>query len=450
MVAAVDQRIWCGVDIGTTNVKVLLVGAEGQVMAHVSRPTPRIPDAFGACTDADQLFDLIEEMVLRAHRDGGLSIPLSAVCAGGVGEDGVLLDAALRPLDLSIPWNDRRAADQADILAGSAPWIAARLPVPVELTRTAAKWAWLRDHRPELVRSTAVWVALTDYPAVRWTGRTFMSRTLATRTACYDPHSRKWLPNLLGDCGAPPLPPVLSGGSQVGTMRSNRLLEAGVISERTLVVAGGHDHPMGASLVCGGVEGAILDSMGTAELVYVESRGREARDPYFYESASILDSNTAWLGVIELSRMLEPMLSDDHPLHDPFSAVMAGGEVPGTPGAQGLRYVPGTDTTAFAPDAPLQERLRGVLEGGAALSRNLIERADRLAGAPTAGPVYVAGGWARSDSLIQLRADIISRPLHRIEEPQLSALGSAHLAARGSGVILPSNLPVHTFAPNPR
>ena len=445
---AADERVWCGVDIGTTNVKVLLVAANGTVVARASHPTPRVPDAFGACTDAEQLFDLIEALVLQAYREASLSVPLSALCVGGVGEDGVLLDDALRPLELCIPWNDRRAAEQADALAGSALWRAAQPPVPMEPTRTAAKWAWLRDNRPGIVRAAAVWVALTDYPAVRWTGRAFMSRTLATRTACYDPGAREWLPKLLRDCGAPPLPPVLSGGSEVGIARSTRLREAGTIADDTMVVAGGHDHPMAASLVCGAVEGAILDSMGTAELVYVESRRRGAGDACFTESASILDSRTAWLGVFELSRMLEPMLRATHPLHAPFSAVMAGAMVCGTPGAAGLRFVPGTDSATFAPAAPVQERLRAVLEGGAMLSRTLIERADKLADAAEPGPLYVAGGWARSDTLLQLRADVIGRKLHRIEETQLSALGSAHLAARGSGARLPFNPAARTFEPD--
>ena len=146
------------------------------------------------------------------------------------------------------------------------PLAITRLPVGVELTRTAAKWAWLRDERARQVEDAALWVALTDYPAVRWSGRPFMSRTLAARTACYDPVSRAWLPALLQDCGAPPLPSVMSGGSVVGRVRSDRLRAAGVVSPDTVVVAGGHDHPMGASLVCGSVPGAILDSMGTAEL----------------------------------------------------------------------------------------------------------------------------------------------------------------------------------------
>ncbi len=449
--ARTGRQVWCGIDIGTTNVKALLVDAAGEVLARASRPTPRVPDAFGACTDADQIFELVEELILLAWREARLSSPLLGLCVGGVGEDGVLLDRALRPLELSIPWNDRRAAAQADRLSASPLWRGPGSPV-MEPTRTAAKWAWLRDNRPAALQDTATWVALTDYPATRWTGRPFMSRTLASRTACYDALGRAWLPDLLAASGAPPLPPVLSGGEIVGPARSERLRAQGVIAERTMVVAGGHDHPMGAFLVCGTAPGAILDSMGTAELIYVEGDGSGAAgasDHGFHTSASMLDGRTAWLAVLELSRMLEPLQAADHPLQALFASVMAGDPIQGAPGAGGQRFAPGDDSSAFAPRAPGADRLRAVLEGGARATRSLIAQADRLAGAPEPGPVFVAGGWGRSDSLLQLRADIIGRPLRRVSEPQLSALGSAHLAARGTGAVLPITLGTHSFAPDP-
>ena len=432
-----DIDAWCGVDLGTTNIKVLLLAADGRVLWRESRPTPRVSDGIGPCTDAEQLFEAVEGMILRAHAASGLRTPLRGICTGGTGEDGVPLGDALRPLDLAIPWNDRRADIHAARMAQTRLWSRARLPVGIDSARTAAKWAWLHENRPGLMERAAVWVALTDYPAARWTQRPFMSQTLAARTACYDIVDGAWLTPLLQACGAPPLPPVLAGGTVLGPVVAGNLLGTGVVDARTRVVVGGHDHPMAASLVCSLYPGAALDSMGTAELVYVEgpAAGPAPRNTLFAASLPVQGEAVAWLGVFELSGTLDPILAASGPMRDLFERVMAGEAIPAPPGSEGLRFLPWLGPNQLPEAAPAPLRLRAVLEGCAMVARRLLEEAAVLAG--PLGTIFVAGGWARSNSFLQLRADVLGARLHRATEPQLSALGSAVLAARGCGASTP-------------
>ena len=95
-----------------------------------------------------------------------------------------------------------------------------------------------------------------------------MSATLAPRTACYDVYARRWIEPLLEAAGAPPLPPLRLAGTPVGTMRAGALIESGAASAGTLLVAGGHDHPIAASTIRRLAPSARVDSMGTANLVY--------------------------------------------------------------------------------------------------------------------------------------------------------------------------------------
>jgi xylulokinase len=426
MVAA----IFCGIDLGSTNIKVLLLEETGHVLARATRPTPRIVEEGGVSTDAEALLRLVETMMIEAHQAAAAPAPIAAVSIGGTGEEGVPIDRAVRALDRVIPWFDQRAASIAGEMAARSPWAGAPLPVALDYSRTAAKWAWARRYRPRPLEQAESWVALTDYPAARWTGRSFMSESLAARTACWHVGRRCWMTPLLSDCGAPPLPPVVSGGTLLGSLHSPTLRAAGVADAGTLVVSGGHDHPMAAFAVRQWHPDAIIDSMGTAELIYAEmptaedaEGGQPPPHPYFAFSRPVWgEGRIACLGVTELSASLDPMMQDTGSLGDAFRVLMAGGPV--SAGA-------------------VRARLAAITEG----TRVRLSALEAL-GVPS-GPLFVGGGWARSLSFLRLRASLLGRPIHRLEEMELSAYGAALLAARAVGLSPPLDLAQSTIEPDP-
>jgi xylulokinase len=60
-----------------------------------------------------------------------------------------------------------------------------------------------------------------------------------------------------------------------------------------------------------------------------------------------------------------------------------------------------------------------------------------LAAGAKPAPIFAAGGWTRSHAFIELRASIFSQPLTVVDEPELTAIGAALIAAQGAGVVLP-------------
>jgi xylulokinase len=114
----------CGVDIGSTNVKVTLVDEFGHPVWTKAVPTPRLPDDGGVATDARGLVAMIEEMIVLGWRRHGRSLPLRAIAAAGVGEDGLGVHADLTPTGLALPWFDQRAATQANNLQRASSYAA--------------------------------------------------------------------------------------------------------------------------------------------------------------------------------------------------------------------------------------------------------------------------------------------------------------------------------------
>jgi xylulokinase len=423
------DTVWCGVDLGSSNVKILFLAEDGRVVWRDSRPTPRVSDGIGPCADADVILELVETMMLRGHRNADLHRPLAAIAVGGTGEDGVPVDADGMALDLAIPWFDRRAEVLAQDMAAERVWQDPRMPVALDYSRTAAKWRWSRAYRSGPLEAATAWVALTDYLGTRWSGRAFMSESLAARTACYDIGARQWIEPLLRASGAPPTPPVVPGGTVLGVVRSPCLFAAGVIDDRTAVVAGGHDHPMAAFAIRREIPDAIIDSMGTAELLYGEVAGDAlpSTHPQFAFSRPIFGPGIACLSVIELSAVFRPLMDAPDGDGASFRAVMAGGRVPGTPWRG--------------------PRVRDLLEDCALMTRDRLQALHAMGVAP--GPVFAAGGWAQSATLLLLRASIFGCPVHTVRETELSAYGAAVLAGLASGGTPPPGLKTRVVEPDP-
>ena len=310
----------------------------------------------------------------------------------------------LQPLGLAIPWFDKRAEAEAEAFASAAPF------AHVGSHTSAAKWMWLRRHRETEIAGAACWIALTDYAAALWSGTPFMSEMLAARTGCLDVFTRDWHPAALDAAGAPPLPRLLRAGDITGTVGGGRLRESGAASERTLVVAGGHDHPVAATAIQRLDQATRIDSIGTANVVYGETRDTERarhRSTLEVSVPAMGGPGIALIGVTEFSATL--------------LAAMGGEDV--------VRKLLATPRFAGEPDPPGDDdaaRLRRALEQMALRARGFLDAMDR-AGVPR-GSIYATGGWARSTALVELRASMFREPVTVIDEPELVGLGAALLA----------------------
>jgi len=408
----------CGIDIGSSNLKLALVDAERGPLWRRTLPTPR--HLYHGCpaVDAQEVMHLLERLMLEGWCEVGHGRPLAAVCATGVGEDGVYVDAALRPLSNAIAWFDHSASAQAEWIRHHAPAIVCT-GLGMDKSRTGARWRWYAQMHPRLVARAHGWIALTDLPASIWSGRAFMSQTLAARSGCYDVEQRQWRADLMQLCAAPEVPPVLRAGEIVGEFTSPALQAHGVVDASTRIIAGGHDHPFAASYIQRINPLACTDSVGTANVIYGQTP---------WTTVPALDADVAWtvplrahsglacLGAFEFGAAM-------HALERCGTDIRAMLDAPRMPG-----HPRPASATALS-DAGIEPRR--VFERIGFAARRMLERMHQV-GVP-AGPIVATGGWSRSRSLLELRASIYGQAVHVLDEPEPAVVGAALIGLEACG-----------------
>lgn len=419
----------CGVDIGSTNTKVLALTPDGGVVSQAARPTPREPHGLSIDVHA-----LLREIDLMLAETCGETYEIHAICAAGIGEDGMLVDAGNRPLGPPLTWFDPR---RQGIFQALRPALRRddTLDVDGDPTHSIVGWSWSQD-QPGAAAATS-WVAVTDLASVIWTGRPFLSDTLASRTGAWRSCDRSWngdrIELTLGSSEL--LPPVLSAGAVVGAAVCPELRSAGLLASDAIVVAGGHDHPIGGWGVDQLVPGAILDSMGTAEVAVVQSAGRRPSRPDSVDVApGIRSDGTTLLRVEEITRNVTWARQDPavaRHIHD----ILSGSAAP-LPVLRSGYFIPGQrggGRPAYAPDAPLDPKARACAVLGA-----LAEIGREAVGAVQESvcvlrEVRLAGGWSRYPGWLEIKAAVNGFDTVPIAQPEVTAVGAALLAATARG-----------------
>ncbi|QUY61631.1 Putative carbohydrate kinase [Gulosibacter molinativorax] len=425
------NRVACGVDVGSTNVKVVLLAPDGEVVARVGRLTPR--DAQGLCIEGATLLSTVESMMAEACAD---RFEVHAVCVAGMGEDGMLVDERLVPLTPALAWFDPR---RQGVLHSLRPDLPAdeTFDTVEDAARTLAGWAWAR--RQIGVRRAHSWLAVADFPSAHWTKRPFLSDTLASRTGAWRAWDRAWATErvapTLGEFSL--LPPVLAAGDVVGSFDHAFLLAPDAVARDAIVVVGGHDHPVGGWGVEQMAPGAVLDSMGTAEVVVAQ----RPEPPALRDSTVDVDlapgiqsAGTTLLRVEELSRNVA-WASQDPEVAAAIQEILAGHTAPAG-SLDSAYFLPGTrggGSPSYVLDAPRNPRARAtaVLGALAHLGRDAVDAVSR--GSAAHSGVRLAGGWARSQGWVAIKESVNGYRTERVGELEVTAVGAAMLAATARG-----------------
>lgn len=257
------------VDLGTTNVKVVLFNDRLQRLAVAHAPAEYDRDGQRVEFDPVGLFDRVIELVWRcAVIYGDTSAHRAVIAITGQAESLVLVDVAGRPVRPAISWLDGRATSEAAEIADTfSPGHAFQVTGEPEPSATwpAVKLRWLAKHEPESLRSAHAVLMVKDDLIQRLTGIAVGEATTRGFTYFYDVGAGSYWEAMLDFCSVDvdQLPGVVRAGLDVGPVRTEVIDRLPPAVDGYRVNAGALDH-FCAMLGTGSyVEGAVSESAGT-------------------------------------------------------------------------------------------------------------------------------------------------------------------------------------------
>lgn len=442
--------MYLGIDLGTSELKALLLDERHRVVAAVGEPlTSSRPRPLWSEQDPADWWRALDGALQRlAVEQSQAMAAVHAIGLAGQMHGAVLLDANDRVLLPAILWNDGRSAAQCAELEATEPQlraIAGNLAMP---GFTAPKLLWVRRHEPELFARTAKVLLPKDWLRLQLAGEHASEMSDASGTLWLDVGARRWSDALLAACHLTRdhMPRLVEGDEVSGALRST-LAERWRLRPGTVVAGGGGDNAASAVGI-GAVrpnEGFV--SLGTSGVIFLAA-GRFLPNPesavhafchalprrwhrmsVMLSAASALRWARELLGLPSEAALLDTVaaLEPSQRAHAPLFLPYPSGERTPHNDAKaqgvlfGLKHGHGAADIGYA-----------VVEG---VSLGLADGWQALAAAPeSVESLSLVGGGARSDLWAQLLASVLGVALEVPEGGEAgAALGAARLAWLADG-----------------
>jgi xylulokinase len=452
-----------GIDLGTSQVKALLVGPDARVLGRASAPYEvTVPCPGQAETDPGEWWratgTAVREASAAASAGGGAGAggaDVAGLAVSGQMHGVVLADAAGVPLRPAIVWLDRRAAAEAARYGELPAGLTAPLGNDPSPGMAGPILRWLATHEPATVTAARWALQPKDWLRLRLTGEAATEPTDASGTLLFDLARGAWATDLIDALGLPAalLPAIREPAEVAGRLRPEAAAHLG-LRPGIPVATGAADTaaalfaarpPAGAALLTLGTGGQWIVPVGPGvpggwrpaartNLFRAVVGGDPGGEAGLYRLAAVQNmgetinwvrTNLAVSWEQAYSTAARPWRADT-PVFLPYLAHERW--EPGlTGGWAGL-------TLAHTRD----DLLRAALEGVAFLLR------DRLGDLRAAGHdparVLLGGGGVRHPAWRQLLADVLGLPLYPAASPAASP-AAASPAGSPAGASPPAGRP---------
>lgn len=397
-----------GLDLGTTGIKAVAFDSDDQPLALATRSTPtqRLANGGGEY-DADELWATAAEVLRDVTSElSGAGHHVVSIATASMGEAGVLIDGEGKPVAPVISWFDPRTDPQAQWWADT---VGAERTKRIAAVRPRAlfgapKMLWTKTHLPEAWAAGRHWLNMADWAAYRLSGEMATDFSLASRTMVFDLPKRVWSDELIeaGGLQRSMFCPLVQSGQRVGQVTGDAATQTG-LPPGIAVGAGGQDHVCAALALGVTQPGTLLDSIGTAEALFlvadaVDVTGR-VPDAGISQGAHVEPNRTyAMVGVSN-----------------------GGGRI------DAAREEMGLDWPAFLATQQATEVIESLAQEGQARINDLIAATEA-----TSVRHIATGGGSRNARLIERKRALGGRPIEVSDATEATALGAAKLGRRAA------------------
>ena len=441
------MKLYIGIDLGTSAVKLLLMDEAGSIKNIVTKEYPLEFPQPGWSQQAPQDWHKAVMEGIPELLAGSDPADVAGIGCGGQMHGLVVLDKDDNVIRPAILWNDGRTAKQVDYLNNviGKQKLSAMTANIAFAGFTATKILWMQENEPENFAKIAKIMLPKDYINYILTGVHSCDYSDASGMLLLDVQNKCWSKEMLEICGISEcqMPKLFESYDCIGTVLPEVAAKLG-IPAAVKVAAGAGDNAAAAVGTGTVAEGGCNISLGTSGTVFISSEKFGVDDTNALHAFAHADGGYHLMGCMLSAASCNKWLMDDIFKTDDYPAEQA----PITEDKLGrnrvffLPYLMGerspiNDTnargtfTGMSMDTTRADLTQAVLEGVAFAIRDSVEVARSLGIEIKSSKI--CGGGAKSALWKKIMANVLNVQLQCVASEQGPGLGGAMLAMVACG-----------------
>jgi len=415
----VTGRYVIGADVGTTGTKAMLIDETGQILRRAYQGYPLLRENGRINQRAEDWYTALCTTVREILGDAAPE-NVEAICLSTQGGALVWADGSFDPICTANSWMDGVSeSEYADLketgtdFRGITGW-------------NLGGWGTMAKLRVWSDRGARWILSTVDWLNARLTGRAAIDPSNAAMQLMYHVRKQDWDDTLVEYAGIrkSQLPEIVSSGQPVGQLTKAAAADLG-LTERTVVLSGGHDQYCAAygagvrkegDMILSGGTSWVSVAFGSTISAHSASWGMHLTEPLYGALTSIGTAGASMEWACRLGGFsLKEADAAAETVQD--APVFVPGFGKGGAKLHGLEIDHGTGAV-----------VRAVMEGVAFEERHVADTFGDLRN------VFANGGASKSALWMQILADALQRPVTVIHEKDMACLGAGRLAARYAGI----------------